>query len=144
MSFIRQSSATFHSGFLSLILGYLTEASMFFGLLNHALTWNRPQRFFNENSFVFFPFLTHIIKCLFIIATNRWVHCNAYKRLKVPAFVALFHFCTCDNLDNLKLSWITKSKLQNQTLQQFLLLKKCSFVHFGHIWHLGRLREVYV
>ena len=26
---------------------------------------------------------------MFIIATNRWVYCSAYKHLEVPAFVAL-------------------------------------------------------
>ena len=55
-----------------------SEAAMFLGLLSHALTWNRPQRFLNDKVDVF-TFLTHIIKYLFIIATNHWVHCNCYK-----------------------------------------------------------------
>ena len=32
---------------------------------------------------------------------NRWIHCNAYKRPEMPAFMALFHFHTCHNLENL-------------------------------------------
>ena len=62
---------------------------MFFGLLNLTLTWNRPQRYVNDK--VVFTFLTHIIECLFIIATNHWVHCNAYKYPEMSAFVA-WHF----------------------------------------------------
>ena len=40
--------------------------------LEQAITWNK----------------------LFIIATNRWVHCNAYKHPETSAFIVLFHFRT--------------------------------------------------
>ena len=85
-----------------------SEAAMFFGLLNHTLTWNRPQRFLYDKVVVF-TFLTHIIECLIIIATNRWVHCNAYKCPEMSAFVVLFHFHTCDHHEYL----LNSEELQN-------------------------------
>uniref|UniRef100_A0A8C4QDE8 Nuclear export mediator factor n=1 Tax=Eptatretus burgeri TaxID=7764 RepID=A0A8C4QDE8_EPTBU len=51
--------------------------------------------------FFFFTFLTHIIECLFIIAKTIWVHCNTYKCPETSAFLALFHFRTCNHQEYL-------------------------------------------
>ena len=76
--------------------------------------------------FFFFTFLIHIIEYLFIIPTNRWVHCNAYKCPETSAFVALFHFYTRSPWVSLKLRRITKFNLQNRTNKQLQLIEKCS------------------
>ena len=61
----------------------------------------RPVWLFESCCFFLLTFLTHIIECLIIISTNCWIQCNAYKCPETPAFVALFLFCTCYNLENL-------------------------------------------
>ena len=92
--------------------------------------------------FFFSPFLTHIIKCLFIMATNCLLHCNAYKRPETWESVALFNFRMWDHREHL----LNKGELQNLSsrIELTRLLEKCSCVQFGHMWHFGRLWEVYV
>ena len=92
--------------------------------LDQAATISEDSRFFSLSSLIF-------IKCLFIIATNHWEHCNAYIRPKTPAFMALFHLCPCDNLENL----LSSAKLQNlnsrlNSAAVLTLKKKCSFDQF--------------
>ena len=50
----------------------------FFGLLNNAMTWKRPQWFLNYK-LLFITFLIYIIECLIIILMNCWEHYNVFN-----------------------------------------------------------------
>ena len=79
---------------VSWVISLGSEAAMFFGLLNNALTGRN--NFFTIELFFSLPSLIYIIiECLFIIATNLCVHCDAYKHLEMSTFVVLFHFHKC-------------------------------------------------
>ena len=106
---------------------------MIFGLLNHGLNWNRPQRFLHNKVFFPLPSLT------LSIPTNYWIHCNAYKHSEMPAFMASLHFHTCHSLENL----LNQAKLQN--LHSRIKLgssSDCQKVFICPIWTLfGHFRE---
>ena len=72
-------------------------------------------------------------KCLFIIASNRWVYWIAYKRLEMPVFLALI--CVYEQpRESLKLTIITKCELQIWKYQQFLLQKSVDLSNSSNAW----------
>ena len=74
----------------------------FFGLLNNALAGNRPQWFLDDKAFLFIFILFYRMPDHHSYEWLDTLQC--YKRLETPPFVALFHFCTCHNLENLLIS----------------------------------------
>ena len=101
-----------------------SEAAYFFGLLNHASTRKRLQQFLNDKiSPLHFPHLC-FIECLIVIPTNHWIHCNAYKHLEMPLFVALFQLCT----------WITQKYSRFESISSSDSEKRVDLSNSGIAW----------